>query len=365
MVQFGQGLVQHEHSSGWREDKQPEIPRNLKDLPLSVRQGFADLPKSTQDELVGIDGSGGGKESISKFARVFEDWASEDRHRTQTWTKKEVAKMEEYQRELSTLWALQQFIVKSGIWKRCVEGGCEETTEDVMELMWRNRGKEPKDMGFYRDAEYNDLRIEYKILVEQKEKLKAQLKKINERRKKKQKITRQMKNNESRLSKELRDKYGVFINYMGLEERTGSAKRIQEIEKIFSQSTKNERPRQETLAHLLEYFDADEFGVMFMEAAERAFRTRLALSGRNINAVIDAVGAGVAAWHKNHAEDGALASGKVQTGKEKMERLTAHTRNLMLSLKSMISGARESSESDQLNTERELVVALGLLKRMA
>lgn len=346
-----------------KEDQSAVIQKLLDDLPPDMRRKILN-GEETSAEKSAVD-------------RVFTRWEREDRQKRFAYTKQEVADMNPVSRECLTQFLMVIFLDKFREFRgrenpALPPDDLENHTAELMDTLWKNRGKNREDMEFCQAEQLEELRERFAAYEEQKQTLVGTIQRLRG----KPRLTKPAQKILNEAERELRENFSLRVEGKWTRPSNfGYEKREMMEDKRKMQALSHLAELQETLAYLLAYLDSLDFSVYFAEVMDheinigREFQMRRAYTDKQradlektIQASKNRIGGAAQKWYDQHENEKALIKPKNISSKERLERLIAHARNLLLSRKMLSEEGRGGEKSALENTERELEVALRLLK---
>lgn len=346
-----------------KEDQSVVIQKLLDDLPPDVRRKILNGEEASAEE--------------SAVDRVFTRWEREDRRKRFAYTRQEVADMNPVAREgltqlviLVYLDELKEFRAREN--PALPPDDLENHTTELMDAFWKNRGKNREDMEFYQAEQMEELRGRLAEYERQKQALVETIQRLRG----KTRLTKPAQKILKEAERELRENFSLRVEDGWTRPSDfGYEKREMTEDKRKMRMLSHLAELQETLAYLLAYLEPLDFSVYFAEVMDyemnrdRGFQVRRAYTdkqradlGKAIQASKDRIGGAAQKWYDQHENERALMTPKKISSGERLERLIAHARNLLLSRKMLSEEGRGGEKSALENTERELEVALRLLK---
>lgn len=338
-----------------------EFGKKLSLLPGEIKDLFLTLPAETRIKIIksySDQERSDYSEPNSLWIEIEKDMAAE-RHRRNEWTEEEIKEMSSEQREIIFFNALYDFLRSVGFEEMVRDN--PGSVGDILDLLWSNRGKRESEVKLFRGSYFADIENQLNSF---KQNIKSLVDRLNKLSGKKKHLNRPNQQEINRLRNQLAKDYGLIWrrgqDHLDPSPFTGeNQEKIQRLEEELSKK-ELESAWQSTLNYILEYMDAVDFGVLFSEVAE--FILKPDRMGAN-KEIAQKVAAAVDKWSSGRQGEKPFKQGRDEPKNEREKKLITHFNRLFRSYLSLKNN--KDTTSDQLtNTERELAVAVHLLKRL-
>lgn len=348
-------------------DLDPVFLEQLRLFPGEIQQAFAEVPPGIRRKMCRANESekklqSKGRSSgmrvmdTEEFVNVFEEMARDIRHERNEWTAAEIEEMDPVRREVIARNTLYDFLNSIGI-----ESWYKEKPEElalVMDSLWSNRGRRDEDIVLYRAEHFQAIEKEFEAKTNERQKIIDPLTKLTA----KKGHNRLDKKRRDELSKELMDKFGVFIDYQGVLQpsifSSENGKKFEKMEEELSKAGTMERVWQTGLARFLEYMDATDFSLVFSETFDFIFHWIKRRDPTQLQKFYDIF----EDWHGQHTNDRPLKTSEKISLSNRQQKLIEHFWRLFNSYVGLKKSADETDQARASSGIRELAVVLNLLK---
>ncbi len=331
-------------------------------FPLDIQEAVASLSPPIRAQIFGRpEAKSLSTNSTAEISRILQSVEADRiylRHEYESiWEETEIDSLDRVDRETVTRNTLGRFLRDVNIRDSVTDNPA--AVGDIMDSLWRNRGKKGPDVEPYRREHFDNLRRELDVLQAEKQAIIDELNKLGA----KKSLNRRESHRQDELGSILAlnyDNVWYASAVRGKGNPYSTPEKQRHINELTSgiQSGEKELGRQRTLAFVLPYMDATDCAVTVMETVCR----ELYRFQRRDSALIRKIAAQVDEWYERHQYDPALkqALQKDASREVRQQKLAEHFWRLFKSYDRLTE--EPNTEPSRLeNTAREIIVVLHLL----